>query len=34
MNLTFYNNTGDIRQLNKNLTSVKSGVTANIQYEV
>lgn len=34
MNLTFYNNTGDIRQLNKNLTSVKSGVTAEIQYDV
>ena len=34
MNLTFYNNTGDIRQLNKNLTTVKSGVTAEIQYDV
>lgn len=34
MNLIFYNNTGDIRQLNKNLTEVKTGVTANIQYEV
>lgn len=33
MNLTFYNNTGDIRQINKNITSVLSGITAQITYE-
>lgn len=34
MNLTFYNNTGDIRQLNKSITAVKSGVTAQVGYAV
>lgn len=36
MTLTFYNNTGDIRQLNKNLATISgcSNISAEITYEV
>lgn len=35
MNLTFYNNTGDIRQLNKNITQIGSApITAQLTYSV
>lgn len=34
MNLSFYNNSGDIRQLNKDLTPIKTNVSAQITYQV
>jgi len=34
MILNFYNNSGDIRQLNKDLTAVKLNVSAQITYQV